>query len=154
MCFLVRLSLFNSSSLPIFSFYYSQVTLILCLFTHSPSSSTCYLLYFTPPLLHCSPLPLLPFLCSCHPLSLFIVRLISSFLCPLFISLSSFFHPTISSPSCVSPPLSVFYCSSSSLCLLFFLSPSVALFITCWIPKVSLLQNSSPWSNWTRMILL
>lgn len=90
-CFLVCLILFNSSSLPIFSSYYSRLTLILCLFTHSLSSATRYLclLYFTFPLLHCSLLPLLSFLHSAlFSCSSFIS---SAHFCALFYFV--FFHP-------------------------------------------------------------
>lgn len=85
MCFLVCLILFNSSSLPVFSSYYSRFTLILRLFTHSLSSSTCYLclLHFTSPLLHCSFLRSALFSCS-----LFIS---SAHFCALFYFV--FFHP-------------------------------------------------------------
>lgn len=112
-CFLVCLSLFNSSSFTIPYSCYSRVTLILHLFTHSPSSSTCYLC-----LIYHSSATLLFLCCLFFALSLFMVHLIWSFWCCLVL-LSPFFHLTISLtfPSPVSPPS--FY--SLSLCLHSFL---------------------------------
>lgn len=139
MCFLVWLRLFNSSSLPIFFFYYSRVALILHLFTHSPSSSTCYLclLCFTA-MLHCfSSSSASSFFA---PSSSFPVH--SSYHLLIFVSplTSLFFLPPNHSPP--PPPLSL--PSFSLLSLLFlplsplFLPPSVPLFATSQIPKALL----------------
>lgn len=97
MCFLESFTIFNSSPLPIFSSYYSG--LILSLITHSLSSSTCYLLHFTPPLLHCSPLPPLPFL----PSALFSRSLLISY--THFCALSYFYSLSCTHPSPCPPSL-------------------------------------------------
>lgn len=92
MCFLVWLSLFNSS-LHQYSLSIILESLSSCLFTHSPSSSTCYLclLYFTPPLPQRSPLPLLSFL---HSVILYSCSLfISSHFVPSFTCLLSSIEP-------------------------------------------------------------
>lgn len=137
MCFLVWLSLFNSS------LYQYSLSIILVSLSFSLSSPT--LLHPPPVIFAFSILPLL-----CHTALLF--------LCHLFFALSSSFPVHCSShlicvPSFTSvfflplnhflalpPPLSIPLFWSFSLCPL---SPSVAFFVTSWIPKACLPRDCS-----------